>query len=529
VASGLSSPTFVTFAPGDTTRLFITERGGNIKILNLGTGTVTTFMTSTQLSSANGLTSGGERGLLGLAFDPNYATNRRFYVNYTGTNGHTFVRSFVTQAGNPNLVDGNNNAANILNFNQDFSNHNGGWIGFGPDGHLYIATGDGGSGNDPNNRALDRSQWLGKMLRITPNTTSAGGYTIPSSNPFAGDGLATTRDEIWAYGLRNPWRNSFDRQTGDLYIGDVGQNAREEVNFQAAGTAGGVNYGWRQWEGIASTSLSGSSNQGTTPKTNPIFDYPQNSSNGQCVTGGYVYRGPLSVLQGFYFYGDYVGRTLRSFQFNGAPSSSWNGTNVINQIDWTLIAKNSAGTNIRGSWSSFGEDAIGNFYAVDLAGGVIHRFSAATLPVDLTQIQMLSGAIFAGTINDLRTSNNAFLTTSGATRLRQPGIEPKLEMGVWAVYSGASANTMSVSIESRIGAPQGEAEILAMNWNTEQYETIGKYKVTSTESTKKYSGLDASKYINKAGEIELRVRHYIPSTSKSFDSIFDHIQIDVGG
>lgn len=395
VASGLTNPIFATYAPGDTSRMFIAERGGDIKILNLGSGAISTFMTSTQLASANGLTApsgqNSEQGLLGMAFDPNYATNRRFYVNYTGTSGHTFVRSFVTQAGNPNLVDGNSGAANILNFNQDFSNHNGGWMGFGPDNQLYIATGDGGSGNDPNNRALDRNQFLGKMLRITPNTTSAGSYTIPADNPFVG--VPNTNPAVWAYGLRNPWRNSFDRQTGDFYIADVGQNAREEINFQAAGTPGGRNYGWRQFEGTGSTGLSGSSNQGTTPDTKPIFQYSHSGANGRSITGGYVYRGPLEALQGQYFYGDYVGRTLLSFKFDGSAPGSFNGNNVTDLTNWTFIARNAAGTNIRGNWSSFAEDALGNLYAIDLVTGTMYRFSGATIPEPAMGILFAVGGV----------------------------------------------------------------------------------------------------------------------------------------
>lgn len=389
VATGLTNPLSATFAPGDTSRMFIAQQNGDIRILNMNTGILnsTPFLTAAQLGSANGLTTGGERGLLGLTFDPNYNANRRFYVNYTGTGGHTFVRSFVTQAGNPDLVDGNVGAANIINFNQDFSNHNGGWINFGPDGHLYVATGDGGSGNDPNNRAQDRNSLLGKMLRISPNTTSAGGYTIPNSNPLVG--VAGTRGEIWAYGLRNPWRNSFDRLTGDLYIGDVGQNAREEINFQSANSTGGENYGWRQFEGTVSTGLSG--HPGTATPTNPFFQYNHSAGLGRSITGGYVYRGPLEGLQGHYFFGDFVGRTLMSVRFDGS-SGPYNGNNITDFINWTFIAQDPNGNNIRGSWSSFGEDAEGNLYAVDYDGHV-YRFTAANIPEPAAGLLLAAGSM----------------------------------------------------------------------------------------------------------------------------------------
>jgi glucose/arabinose dehydrogenase len=376
VATGLASPLYATFAPGDTSRLFIAQQNGDIRILNLNTGLLnsTPFMTAAQLSSANGLTTGGERGLLGLAFDPNYATNRRLYVNYTGTGGHTFVRSFVAQSGNPDLVDGNNGAANILNITQPFSNHNGGWLGFGPDNHLYIATGDGGSSNDPQNNALNRNSLLGKMLRISPGTTSSGGYTTPANNPLVG--VPNTRPEIWAYGLRNPWRASFDRATGDFYIGDVGQNAREELNFQPANSPGGENYGWRQFEGTASTGLSGQ--PGTAPPTNPFYQYLQSAQLGRSVTGGYVYRGPLEALQGHYFFADYVGRTLFSVRFDGS-SGPFNGNNISEFINWTSLARDPNGNLVQGNWASFAEDAVGNLYAIDLNGSV-YRFTAAAIP-----------------------------------------------------------------------------------------------------------------------------------------------------
>lgn len=390
VATGLTNPVFATFAPGDTSRLYIGQQNGDIRVLNLTTGNLnpTPFMTAAQLGSANGLTTGGERGLLGMAFDPNFATNRRFYLNYTGTSGHTFVRSFVTQAGNPDLVDGNTGAANILNITQPFSNHNGGWMGFGPDGHLYIASGDGGSGNDPQNNALNRNSLLGKMLRISPNTTSAGGYTIPANNPLVG--VAGTRGEIWAYGLRNPWRNSFDRLTGDLYIGDVGQNAREELNFQPANSPGGENYGWRQFEGTGSTGLSGQ--PGTATPTNPFFQYNQGAL-GRSVTGGYVYRGPLAGLQGQYFFADFVGQTLMSVQFNGSPTGPFNGNNVTNFINWTSIARDPNGNPITGSWSSFGEDAQGNLYAIDYNGHV-YRFTAANIPEPAAGLLLAAGTVW---------------------------------------------------------------------------------------------------------------------------------------
>ncbi len=382
VASGLSSPIFATHAPGDPNRLFIAEQGGNIRILDLNTGTVnaTPFLTTAQLTAGNGFSSpstGNERGLLGLTFDPNYATNRRFYVNYTGTGGHTFVRSFQAQSGNPNLADGAS-GANIINYNQPASNHNGGWMGFGRDGFMYIASGDGGPGNDPNDRALNRTELLGKMLRISPNTGAGGGYTVPNSNPYFGH--ATFRQEIWSYGLRNPWRNSFDRLTGDLYIADVGQNAQEEINFQRANSTGGENYGWRLFEGMQSTGL-GTGNMGLGPVVNPIHDYGHsvNPFEGFSVTGGYVYRGPVAGFSGVYFFADYVSERLFSLEFNGNPNGPFNGTNFTRLTDWTSIITFSNGSFSLDNISSFGEDANGNLYIID-HGGEVFRLNAGSIP-----------------------------------------------------------------------------------------------------------------------------------------------------
>ncbi|HMO15268.1 MAG TPA: PQQ-dependent sugar dehydrogenase [Pirellulaceae bacterium] len=393
VATGLSNPLFATFAPGDNSRLFIAEQGGNIRILDLNTGIVnpTPFLTQAQMSAGTGFTGGGERGLLGLAFDPNYQTNRRFYVNYTRTGGHTQIRSFQSQAGNPNLADPTS-AANILTFDQPFSNHNGGWMGFGPDNFLYIASGDGGSSNDPQNNSLNRGNLLGKMLRISPGTTNAGGYSIPANNPF-NDGNPATRPEIWAYGLRNPWRNSFDRLTGDLYIGDVGQNLREEINFQSVNSIGGENYGWRVKEGTLFTGLTGQ--PGTATPIDPIYEYTRGFGEfqGLSVTGGYVYRGPVAGLQGHYFFADYVSRRLFSFQFDGSDPANFNGTNITNLIDWTLIAQNEFGVNIRGNWASFGEDALGNLYIIDLNGS-IYRFHAGAIPEPSAMLLFATGSIW---------------------------------------------------------------------------------------------------------------------------------------
>ncbi len=297
---GLSSPVSITNADDGSGRLFIVEQNGIIKVADAdGNVNANNFLNISSISSCC-----GERGLLGLAFHPDYdgVANRNFYVNYTNNAGNTVIAEYETFAIDPDVADPSS-ARILMTISQPFSNHNGGWIGFGPDGYLYISTGDGGAGGDPGNRAQDiTNQLLGKMLRIDVdgNNSSNGQYGNPASNPFVG---ITGDDEIWAYGLRNAWRSSFDRETGDLWIADVGQNAFEEVSFQPASSTGGENYGWRCYEGNAPFNTGG-----CPPMSSlvfPVHTYPLNA--GRCaITGGYVYRGcAMPDMVGQYFFADY--------------------------------------------------------------------------------------------------------------------------------------------------------------------------------------------------------------------------------
>jgi glucose/arabinose dehydrogenase len=357
IVTGLSFPTFVTHAPGDTERLFVTQKGGSVRIIDLTTNTLLpgNFLT---VSVAGGTTTNDERGLLGLAFHPNYAENGYLFVNYTASgSGATRVSRFSVDPNNPNQVLPGSELV-LLTIAQPFTNHNGGWIGFGPDGYLYIATGDGGSANDPGNRAQTiTNQLLGKMLRIDPNVAgNSPTYFIPSDNPFVG---VTGDDEIWAYGLRNPWRCSFDRATGDLWIADVGQNQREEVNFQPAGIAGGRNYGWRCKEGLLCTGLTGCTCSSPL-LTDPIYTYGHVSgpNGGFSITGGYVYRGcAYPELQGTYFFADFVSNNVWSFRFDGTSISEFTNRNaqITPSIDGFVVNQ----------IASFGEDANGELYIVD--------------------------------------------------------------------------------------------------------------------------------------------------------------------
>jgi hypothetical protein len=366
VAAGLDNPVFVTHAPSDEDRLFIVEQGGAIQILDLSAGALNAqpFLTIADTDA-----SANESGLLGMAFHPDYANNGRFYVNVTVDNGgvlnfSTHVREY-TVSGDPNVADPGS-AREIISFVQPFSNHNGGWLGFSPnDGLLYVASGDGGSGGDPQNHAQTiTNDLLGKMLRLDVDGDDFPGdanlnYAIPPTNPFvnqAGD------DEIWAYGLRNPWRNSFDRQTGDLWIGDVGQGAREEIDFQPAGSAGGENYAWNRREGT----IAHNGGALLPGDTEPVYDYAHGGGDfqGNSVVGGHVYRGPITQLQGLYIFADTISSNIWSFD----PTDP---TGSVSRINANLPPD-------AGDVSfpvTFGEDAIGNLYVADFSGGEVFRIS----------------------------------------------------------------------------------------------------------------------------------------------------------
>ena len=335
--SGLEQPLHLT-AAGE--RLFVLEQPGRVRIIRDGKLQPEPFLDLTGQVRSTGM----EQGLLGLAFAPDYPSSGIFYVHYTGAQGQTVVARYRVSAQNPDRAD-TASAEVLLTLPQPFANHNGGAILFGPDGYLYIALGDGGSAGDPQNNAQNLDSLLGKLLRI--DVSGPGAYRIPPDNPFVSNPAA--RDEIWAYGLRNPWRVSFDRATGDLYIADVGQDAIEEINFQPAGSPGGQNYGWRVYEG--SRVYKG---DGLRDAVFPVVEYRH--GNGNCaVTGGYVYRGQaIPELVGTYIYGDYCsGRIWGARQVN----DTWTVTDLL-QTDFRI--------------SAFGEDEKGELYVVD-HGGAIYR------------------------------------------------------------------------------------------------------------------------------------------------------------
>jgi glucose/arabinose dehydrogenase len=342
-----SQPLFVTAPPGDLDRLFVVEKTGRVRVVRNDALLARAFLDLRGAVSAT-----GERGLLGLAFHPDYASTGRFYVHFTDLTGDTRLVRYVVSA-DPDSADPAA-ADTLLRVDQPFSNHNGGWIGFGPDGFLYMALGDGGSGGDPQGNGQSLATLLGKILRLDVDVPT--GYAVPPDNPFVG--VTGARGEIWAYGLRNPWRASFDRLTGDLYIGDVGQSGWEEISVQDGQSTGGENYGWRIMEGSHCYPSDPCDMSGLVL---PVYEYP--TSEGCAVTGGYVYRGTaITSLAGHYFFADYCEGFVRSFRYENGQ--------IVDLRDWTAAL--AAPTLI----ASFGEDARGELYVTSLSGSV-YRFVAA--------------------------------------------------------------------------------------------------------------------------------------------------------
>lgn len=362
VIQGLSAPLGLVNAGDGSNRLFIVQRGGAIRIQD-GSGLVAAPF----IDLRDTVLAGGEQGLLSVAFHPDYTNNGYFFVFYTDKEGDVTLARYQRSA-NPNIADPQSEVV-LLEIpkpgNPYFRNHNGGHIQFGPDGYLYVSIGDGGDGGDPFNNAQNGNSLFGKMLRLDVNNFNIPPYySIPATNPYVNN--AAVRDEVWALGLRNPWRWSFDRLTGDMWIADVGQGLWEEVNYRPANSTGAINYGWRCYEGNNAFNTAGCAPVGSYQA--PIFQYPHNSTTGGfSITGGYVFRGPgAPLLTGWYLCADYVsGNLWKIYPNNGA---------------WTVYQQSGLPSNI----SSFGESEDGTLYAVSLGGGTIYRVtSIALVPVKL--------------------------------------------------------------------------------------------------------------------------------------------------
>ena len=350
LAAGLNRPVYLTHAGDGSGRLFLLEQPGLIQVFVDDVLQPQPFLDMTAHVSRDSLRQFSERGLLGLAFDPDFASNGRLFVHYSDHDGSTVLARLIVDPDAPTAVETSPRQI-ILLVSQPYSNHNGGQIAFGPDGYLYLGLGDGGSAGDPLNSGQNPATLLGSILRLDVNVDS--GYAIPPDNPGLVRNLLLA-PQIWAWGLRNPWRFSFDRVTGELYIADVGQNRIEEVNVQPANSQGGINYGWRVMEG----SLRYSGGRITPDMKAPAFEYGHGVDCS--ITGGYVYRGAaLPELRGIYFYGDWC---------SGNLWAAWRDPDGV----WQNLLFSATGLQI----SSFGEDEAGELYVLDHAG-VLYRLARA--------------------------------------------------------------------------------------------------------------------------------------------------------
>ena len=370
VATGLTNPIAFVLDPADPSTFYVAEQRGTIRTLRNGALSPNFF-----LDLRPQLSSGGERGLLGMAFPPDAAVSRRFFINFTNLDGHTVVARFSRDAQGAVITSSRFDLVwpdGRAFIEQPFSNHNGGHLAFGPDGYLYLGLGDGGSGGDPQNHAQNPNSLLGKMLRIDVNVEDADrrGYRVPEDNPFVDREPITALTEIWAFGLRNPWRYSFDDWTrggtGALVIADVGQSAREEVNWEPRG-AGGRNYGWRVREGR--TAFDTRLPAAYQPLTDPIHEYPR--SDGQSITGGVVYRGGAldPMFNGRYFFADYVAGRVYSI---GLALDERQEATAVDLLEHTDML---GGTMDLGLISSFGVDAAGEMYIVSYSRGRILKIA----------------------------------------------------------------------------------------------------------------------------------------------------------
>lgn len=385
VVGGVTQPVDIAGARDGTNRLFVVQQTGQVRVIRNQTLVATPFLDINTLVLAT-----GEQGLLGIAFHPQFASNRQFYVNYTRkADGATVVARYLANAGGADTADPASGQV-LLVIAQPYSNHNGGAVKFGPDGYLYIGMGDGGSSNDPESRAQDRTTLLGKMLRIDVDAGSP--YAIPAGNPWANG--VNGRAEIFAIGLRNPWRISFDRGTGDFWIADVGQGAIEEVNRVAAGTGAGANFGWRMMEGNNCTGLSGPVACNDASLTRPVVAYGHDV--GCSVTGGFVYRGThVPSLAGKYVYGDFCSGRL--WAATGAGSA------------WTPAELGDTAYQL----SAFGEDDAGELYFADYATGDIYRFADTVPPPATPRLVVTPSPLAFGVVAPNSTANRTVTIANG--------------------------------------------------------------------------------------------------------------------
>jgi glucose/arabinose dehydrogenase/putative cell wall-binding protein len=463
-----TAPVGIESAGDGTDRLFIVEQGGRIRLVIAGA-----LLDAPFLDVSSKVSAGGERGLLGLAFPAGFGSKQYFYVNYTDLSGNTVIARYHVSASDPNVADPGSEQV-LLTIAQPFSNHNGGHLAFGPDGYLYIGSGDGGSSGDPLGNAQRRDTLLGKILRIDTEGTAIP-YDVPTSNPFVG--MSGYRPEIWALGLRNPWRFSFDRGTGALWIADVGQGAREEIDYEPPGFAGGRNYGWNLYEGLIAYP-SGSTPSPTVGLTFPVYEY-DHTSGGQSVTGGFVYRGPSQTsLAGLYLFSDF---SLGKF---------W----VLDPADHSVQMVVDTGMQP----SSFGQDEAGELYVADYASGVVYQvldgspgtsgvltrlaganryetavaISQAAFPSGATTVVIATGMAWPDALGGSSLAG----AVSGALLLTRPAALPTEvlaeigRLGATKAYVLGGTAAVSAAVENTLVTKLGRANVVRLG-GADRYET----------------------------------------------------------
>lgn len=497
-ATGFSLPVAMTQDPTLPNVQYVVQQRGRVRVIQSGVVLGTDFLDLTGIAS----TSGSERGLLGLAFHPQYATNGLFVVYYTDLTGRSQVVRYTRSAGNP--VQANAGSAYpILSLAQPFTNHNGGTVRFGPDGNLYIGFGDGGSANDPGNRAQQiTNQWLGKMLRVDINSDdfpkdATRNYHVPATNPFVGPTLGD--DEIWSLGLRNPWKYSFDDPTklgtGAMVIADVGQNAWEEIDYEPA-LARGRNYGWRVREGFVATGLSGGGN--SVPFTDPIYAYPR--TIGQSITGGYVYRGTrLGEMFGRYFYADYITGRVFSMKLTIHPATG--EATASDVVEHTAAL--SAGFNV----SSIDVDTDGELYLVDYSGGrvlkVVPQSAAWITGIGLELVGPLNGTV-----------RHLLATDGKRVYLAQQEEQDTLEensasMRVEFLTDLPTLATLDFEIEMQmLHLGTGFLKVAFYNWSTSRWVDVNTFVLQGTMQTYTMNNVPAGNYRRSDGAVYMNLRPY---------------------
>ncbi len=474
---GGTRPVYAIQAPSDSNRMFVVGQGfGNgdarIRIFDMASDS---YNKTPFLELTNEVVCCTEAGLLCMTFHPNYESNGLFYITLVSEpKPEQFqfeLREYSRQT--PDLADLSSKRT-LLSIEKSSQQHNGGWLGFGPDGFLYVTTGD--------DKVADNAQDIndnlkGKILRINPqgSNSSNGQYGIPASNPFVGK---SGDDEIWAYGLRNPWRGSFDRDTGDFYFGDVGGSDIEEVNVQPANSKGGENYGWKIREGTLGDPLPGA--------IDPVYQYEHGfaANQGMCVIGGYVYRGPIPSLKGHYFFADNRRERIWSFKWDGSNPTSNDATNINQFINWTGTIQTSAGVIPR--MSSFAEDNLGNLYIVSHSGNMVFKIEDAVVSTNTaSSIALALGEQVDGKISDSFESDDQRIVYSPKSPLQNPKANVRIlcETNV----ETQNPNYLELIVEAHATTVGLDTRIDLFNWSTGEYDRVDQFNTQTADQSRKVS------------------------------------------